>query len=45
MNVNYELRRIWKKTVVACFKVLSQYKPGGTEENHEALSRYNSSPD
>jgi hypothetical protein len=33
--MNHEFERMWKKAVVACFKVLSQPSPGGTEENHE----------
>jgi hypothetical protein len=27
--------RIWKETRMTCFKVMSRYSPGGTEENHE----------
>jgi hypothetical protein len=30
--MNVELRRIWKEAIVACFQVLSQLFPGGTEE-------------
>jgi hypothetical protein len=29
-----EVRRLWKEPVMVCFKVLSQYIPGGTEENY-----------
>jgi hypothetical protein len=37
--VNDQLERMWKKAVVAYFKVLSRHSPGGTEENHEILSQ------
>jgi hypothetical protein len=37
--VNYELERIWKEAVVAYFKVLSGYFPGGTEETTKSLSQ------
>jgi hypothetical protein len=30
-----ELERIWKEAVMALFKVLSRYFPGGTEENYK----------
>jgi hypothetical protein len=26
---------MWKKAIVACFKVLTEHLTGGTEENHE----------
>jgi hypothetical protein len=29
---------IWNETVVALFKVLSQHKPGATEEKHKNMS-------
>jgi hypothetical protein len=29
-----EWGKIWKEVVIACFKVLSEHLPGGTEENH-----------
>jgi hypothetical protein len=35
--VDNEIERMWKEAVVACFKVISQYLPGGTEENHENI--------
>jgi hypothetical protein len=28
---------MWKKAVMASFKILFQYLPGGTNENHEKL--------
>lgn len=31
---NYEWEGIWKEAAVACFHVLSQNLPGGTEEHH-----------
>lgn len=34
MNVNDELR-MGKEVVMTYFKVLTQYLPGGTEENHK----------
>jgi hypothetical protein len=34
--VNNELERMWKKAVMASFKVLSWYLPGRTEENHQS---------
>jgi hypothetical protein len=34
----HELQRIRKEVVVAYFKVLCQYLPGDTDENHEYLS-------
>jgi hypothetical protein len=37
--LNNELEKIWKEAGVASFKVLSQYLPGETEENHEILSQ------
>jgi hypothetical protein len=33
--VNDELERMWKKTVVAYFEVVSKRFLGGTEGNHE----------
>jgi hypothetical protein len=30
---------MWDKSVVACFKVVSQHLPRGTDENHENLVR------
>jgi hypothetical protein len=36
--MNNELERKWKEAIVACFKVLSRYLPGGTGENHKKLS-------
>jgi len=30
-----DLGRMWKEALVACFKVLSQHLPQGTEENHK----------
>jgi hypothetical protein len=33
--MNNESERIWKKAVVADFKVLSRNLRGGIEENHE----------
>jgi hypothetical protein len=35
---NYELERIWKKTVVAYVKALFLHSPVGTEENHKKIS-------
>jgi hypothetical protein len=35
MIVNGEYARNWKKTVVACLKVLSQHSPGDNEKNQE----------
>jgi hypothetical protein len=35
MIVNYELERMWKEAVMACFKVLSQHMAGGTKKQHE----------
>jgi hypothetical protein len=37
MTLNGESRRMWKDAVVAYFKVLSQYLPGGTEEYYDIL--------
>jgi hypothetical protein len=36
--MNDKLRRIWKETVVAYFKILPRNLPGVTEENYEDLS-------
>jgi hypothetical protein len=33
--VNNELERTWMEAVMAYFKVLSRYLPGGTEENYK----------
>jgi hypothetical protein len=33
ITVNDEMGRIWKKVIVACFKVLSQNFLEGTKEN------------
>jgi hypothetical protein len=33
--VDDQFERMWKKAVVAQFKVLSRHYPGGTEENQE----------
>jgi hypothetical protein len=30
-----ELETMWKEAVLACFKVLSNNSPAGTDENHE----------
>jgi len=35
--INNKLKYMWKETVMAYFKVLSQHLNGGTEENHEEL--------
>jgi hypothetical protein len=35
--MNNEFERIWNEAIVAEFKELSQYLPGGTEECHEKL--------
>jgi hypothetical protein len=35
MNMNYELGRMWKKVVVAYFKILSQHLAVGIEGNLE----------
>jgi hypothetical protein len=32
-----ELVKIWKEVVMAIFKVLCWYSPGGTEESHKNL--------
>jgi hypothetical protein len=32
--VNDELERMWKEAVMSCFKELSHYLPGGTEDIH-----------
>jgi len=34
MNVNDKLKSIWMDMVMAYFKVLSQYFPGGSMENY-----------
>jgi hypothetical protein len=34
MTVKDELGKVWKNTNVVYFKVVSQYFPGGTAENH-----------
>jgi hypothetical protein len=44
MIVNDELERMWKEVVVACFKVLPQHLPEGTEENHSKIGRMYSVP-
>jgi hypothetical protein len=36
--VNNEVEMMWKKAVMACFKVLLWHLPGWIEENHENLS-------
>jgi hypothetical protein len=33
--MNCELKRMWKKVVVACFKALSWHLLGRAEENYE----------
>jgi hypothetical protein len=33
MTMNDELRKMWKEAVMAYFKVLLPYLPGGTDEN------------
>jgi hypothetical protein len=39
--VNDVLERMWKKAVMACFKVLSKCLPGTTKEHNEnTQSRY-----
>jgi hypothetical protein len=35
---------MWKKAIVAYFKVLSQHFPVGTEDNHEKLHQDSRSP-
>jgi hypothetical protein len=35
MTVSNELERMWKEAVLAEFKAIFRYLPGGTEENHE----------
>jgi hypothetical protein len=37
--MNDKSERIWKKSAVAQFKVLSRLSPVGNEENHENLVR------
>jgi hypothetical protein len=32
-----ELDRMWKEVVIAKFKVLPCYLPGGTEEKHQCI--------
>jgi hypothetical protein len=39
INLNNRMRSIWKDVVVILFKVLYQYLPRGTEEDHE-MSEY-----
>jgi hypothetical protein len=33
--MNKELEGTWKEAVMACFKILYQHLPAGTEENDE----------
>jgi hypothetical protein len=33
--MNDKFERIWKEVIMAYFKMLSQYLPGGSEENHK----------
>jgi hypothetical protein len=40
MTVNAELGKIWKETLMAYFKILSQNLPGKTKANHKKF--YNS---
>jgi hypothetical protein len=37
MIMNYKLGRMWKKVVVAYFKILFQHLAVGVEGNHEKL--------
>jgi len=37
------MSRMWQKVVVACFKLLYWYSPGGTEEEY-SFSEHNRSP-
>jgi hypothetical protein len=38
MIVNNEFERMWKETVLALYKILSQHLPGVAEEDHETHS-------
>jgi hypothetical protein len=33
--MNNELEKVWKKVIIAYFKILYWQLPGGTEENHK----------
>jgi hypothetical protein len=43
--VNHELKRIWKKAVVAYLKIFPQHLPGATKENREIFSQDSQSRD